>query len=162
MNGVARCLRAYAEFCRSCVVEIQVDNSNVSGICTRGSPKGTLAHIAKDIYRWCRDRQVTLVIKWVPRALNTEADTLSKLRDPDDWYLHPYAFTHVETAWGPFDCDVFASDINHRCPKFFTKFASPGSAGIDAFAQDWSRDFLWVNPPFGAIGRVLTLSLIHI
>ena len=45
--------------------------------------------------------------------------------------------------------DTFASDMNTRFPRKWTKT-------IDAFAQDWSKErLLWINPPFNKIDRVI-------
>ena len=44
--------------------------------------------------------------------------------------------------------DAFASPSNARFPRYWTK-------AIDAFQQDWSKDFLWINPPFGRMDAVV-------
>ena len=57
--------------------------------------------------------------------------------------------------WGPHDVDVFASARNALLPMFWSRSPAPGSAGTDAFCQDWSALNLWMNPPFGLMGRIL-------
>ena len=76
-----------------------------------------------------------MVVHWVPRELNTEADDLSKLFDADDWRPNPRLFAIVTRLWGPCSVDAFATAENAHRPRFFSKWHSPGSSGIDAFAQ---------------------------
>ena len=38
---------------------------------------------------------------------------------------------------------------------FFSRFISGLSAGCDAFAQDWSRGFVYFHPSVGLVPRVL-------
>ena len=38
---------------------------------------------------------------------------------------------------------------------FFSRFCNPGTAGVDAFYQDWSNDVAWVVPPIPLVPRVL-------
>ncbi len=44
--------------------------------------------------------------------------------------------------------DAFASRGNNRLPDYWTK-------SDDAFQHDWSRDVLWMNPPFSRMESVL-------
>ena len=41
---------------------------------------------------------------------------------------------------------------------FYSKFVCPGSAGVDAFVQDWSEGNLYCHPPIGEVFRVLRLA----
>ena len=41
---------------------------------------------------------------------------------------------------------------------FFSKFLCPGTAGVDAFAQDWSEGWLYCHPPIGQVYRVLRMA----
>ena len=99
--------------------------------------------------------QVDLHIRWVPRALNSQADSLSKLSDSADWRLNPRFFAILDKLRGPHTLDAFASAENAHCAKFFSKYRCPGAAGCDAFAFPWHPDVMWLNPPFGLIGQAL-------
>ena len=48
-------------------------------------------------------------------------------------------------------CDAFANASNHRFPIWW------GCGGVvsDAFPQDWGKIYLWINPPFSQIVRVI-------
>ena len=79
------------------------------------------------------------------------ADLLSRFVDKDDWSLNPVVFQDIDAKWGPHTVDRFSSYYNAQLPRFNSKFASPGSCGVDAFAQDWSRENNWICPPVSLI-----------
>ena len=56
---------------------------------------------------------------------------------------------------GKLSCDLFASSTNNRLKKYYSKIASPNCAGINAFAQDWSKDFNYCCPPVKLIPDVI-------
>ena len=159
LRGLLGCLRAFLADCRGRAVCLQVDNQNVDRVTRNGSSRPGLAALAKDIFSLCRSEAITMSVRWVPRELNSEADDLSKLSDTDDWRLNPRMFAVLPQLWGPCSVDAFATAENTHCPRFFSKWHSPGSAGIDAFEQPWQGESLWLNPPFGAIGAVLAKLL---
>ncbi len=94
-------------------------------------------------------------MEWIPREWNRHADELSKLPDSDDWQLNPRLFAALEQLWGPHKVDTFASARNNLLPVFWSRNPTPGGAGTYAFSQDWQGKNLWINPPFGLIGRIL-------
>ena len=51
--------------------------------------------------------------------------------------------------------DRFATANNHQCPRFNSRYRSPGMEAMDAWSQDWSRDHNWLNPPWSCIARCL-------
>lgn len=58
-----------------------------------------------------------------------------------DWETPPDVFDRYHREFG-FTLDAAASAHNAKCPRYFT-------AEQDGVAQDWGRDVVWVNPPFG-------------
>ena len=42
---------------------------------------------------------------------------------------------------------MFADEINRKTDRFFSYGASPGTSGVDAFANDWSMEGMWLSPP---------------
>ena len=140
----------------STAVRLYVDNQALSHIWAHGSRRPPLNDIMKRVSEFCWQNNILLAVQWVPREENELADYISKFYDGDDWQLNPSVFHYLDTLWGPHDIDVFASHLNHLCPKFYSLFHCPGSAGVDAFSTSWAGSNLWINPPFGLIGRVLT------
>lgn len=61
----------------------------------------------------------------------------------------------MDVLLGPHTLDAFANYKNAKVPRFFSRFWNPGTAGVDAFYQDWSDDVAWVVPPIPLVPRVL-------
>ena len=66
-------------------VKLYTDNQNVVRIAQIGSMKPDLQSLAISIYNTCLLFRIDLSVSWVPRNLNTVADSLSKIFDFDDW-----------------------------------------------------------------------------
>jgi hypothetical protein len=78
------------------------------------------------------------------------ADAPSRHVDRDDYKLCAEQFRAIESRFGPFDVDLFASTTNAQCSKFFSATRCPGTAGVDALLQCWSGMKCYGNPPFSA------------
>ena len=50
-----------------------------------------------------------------------------------------------------FTLDPFASPLNTRCSKFFSKYAFPGSSATNAFTVSWNNECLFICPPIGKL-----------
>lgn len=57
--------------------------------------------------------------------------------------------------WGPFDIDLSADCKNNKVNKFFSKFWTPGTSGVDAFAFDWKLYNSWIVPPVHLIADTI-------
>ena len=77
------------------------------------------------------------------------------MRDNSDWMLHPTLFRALNTRWGPFTVDLFATRLNKQLPTFFSMKEDPEAAAVDAFLQNWRVGAPYGNPPFAMIGAVL-------
>ena len=56
----------------------------------------------------------------------------------DDWETPPEVFDPLHAAFD-FTIDVAASELNRRVPRYWS----------DAFAQPWTGERCWCNPPYG-------------
>ena len=102
------------------------------------------------LFHILRELKVQLIPVWVPREsqLIKIADAASKFNDTDDWGISMKGFRILENIFRvKFTCDVFANGTNKKTQKFYSKVAAPGSAGVNAFIQNWSSDFCFVCPP---------------
>lgn len=68
-------------------------------------------------------------------------------------------FIGLQSVWGVNTCDVFASNYNTKCLKFYSRWWCPGTSGIDAFLYGWSGDFNWWVPPTRLVAQVISKSL---
>jgi len=101
--------------------------------------------------------QLELRPVWVPRDLNMVADVVSKFRDTENFAVTPDFFKVIcaDFAIQP-DFDCFADSITACCTLFFRLTHCLGSAGVDAFLQDWSTcGVCWIFPAPRLIIRAL-------
>lgn len=153
LKAIYYVLASYAKELESTKVKVFTDNDNAARIVLVGSRKPHLQALAIDIFQLCLAKRIVLDAQWIPRSVNERADLLSRFVDKDDWSLNPVVFQDIDVKWGPHTVDRFASYYNAQLPRFNSKFASPGSCGVDAFAQDWSCEINWICPPVSLIVR---------
>lgn len=60
----------------------------------------------------------------------------------DDWPTPQDFFDKCNEEFGPLELDVCADDVNHKCPRYFTR-------ETNGLAQDWAPARVWMNPPYG-------------
>ena len=113
-----------------------VYRQSVQKIVRKGSMKQDLQEIALHIFSVCLRIYIRLEIDWVPRALNDRSGFLSKIVDHDDWSVSDALFRYVESVWGPYDLDRFASYYNAKVGRFSSRFLNHNAFAIDAFSID--------------------------
>ena len=131
------------------------DNQGVSAIISKGSMKKDLQHIAMQIFHYCIEKSICLEVEWIPRTENEKADYLSKIVDLDDWGISFDLFNILQSRFGYFDIDWFASEYNAKVQKFYSRYWNPSSSGVDAFTEYWGNQFGLFVPPVPIIHRVL-------
>jgi hypothetical protein len=94
--------------------------------------------------------------RWV-RGLtdNQEADFLSRWVDHDDWEISASTVQIIRASLGAWSIDRFADQNNAKHERFNSLCPLPESAGVDAFAQSWSRGTNLLVPPVQLIARCL-------
>ena len=134
---------------------VKTDNQAVFFIINRAGSRDSHTHaLCKELLWYCIHNTISLHATWIPRELNAFADFYSKLTDSSDWRLDPLVFLHLNSQWGPFHIDLFASFENHHTPAYYSYFATPTCTGVDAFNFTWGRS-CWCFPPFSLMGRIL-------
>ena len=86
---------------------------------------------------------------WITRTLNQRADYYSKIVDYEDWCVSSDYFRNVDSRWGPFTEDCFASYANAKLPRFYLRFYDPNTLRVDMLlviagkvkAAGWSLPF---------------------
>jgi len=122
-----------------------------------GTVSSQLTELAKEMWMWALDKDITLIAQYIPGVSNTIADTESRtLRDRSDWMLCPQTFQTIKETFGPLNVDLFASRLTHQMPRFFSWRPDPLAEAVDAFQQDWGPLRGFANLPWCLIGRVLT------
>lgn len=59
----------------------------------------------------------------------------------DEWETPPALFAKLDAEF-LFELDVCASEVNHKCPAYFSK-------RDDSLTQVWGKRRCWMNPPYG-------------
>ena len=152
-------LKAFKSYLSNRSVKFRVDNQASVNIIAKGSMRPECHQFALEIFKFCRLNAISLSVQWVPRNLNKQADAISRLPevlDTDDWGLTDEFYLILNQRWGPFTVDCFANSDNAKCPKFYSMFLVPNSAGIDAFTFNWASEFCLLVPPVAVVGRCLS------
>ena len=143
----------------------KTDSQAAARICKVGSINPVLQHFAEAIFEICRQNNIILSVDWIPRTENQKADAISRLADAvdiDDWGISTEFFQILNNKWGPFTVDLFANFYNNKCPKFYSMFYSTGSAGTDAFLQNWGGENVFMVPPISLVTNALRHVQVHI
>ena len=115
------------------VIKWYTDNKNCVNIVTSGSMKPELQSIALSIFSTCIQKGISIDIQWIPRSENEKADFISKLIDFEDWGVTLEFFDFMNSMWGPYTIDRFASSLNNKVHRFNSLFWDPKSEAVDAF-----------------------------
>jgi hypothetical protein len=137
---------------------ILCDNFNVSVILRKGSRKIHLHAIAIELHLICHQMQISLSSMWVTRddPRISQADAMSRYLDFHDWGTTEEAYKALCLCMPEVEVDLFGSDTNAKCKKFFSEAQSPLSGVVDAFSFDWSKHgYGYACPPVRLIGRAI-------
>ena len=147
-----------------------MDSLTVSRILRKGSGVEELHNLSRWFFLWCLRRATPYHPVWQSRnsQIISTCDSDSRIVDQCNYSAHPGLFWEANAVavrlWGQgFSYDRFAA-VNQVQPvdcawklPFSARFRQACASGVDAFADDWTRDVNWVNAPFGLLGRVLNL-----
>ncbi|CAJ0608350.1 unnamed protein product [Cylicocyclus nassatus] len=138
-------------------VLVNTDSQAASVILRKGSISLTLHELAETVWDIEQREGINIIVKWIPREQNLEADWASRLIDYDDWRISNTIFERLSNRWGNPNIDMFANDRNTKCEMFFSSFPCPNTAGVDAFMQvsAWTNGFLWLVPPVSLVSKAL-------
>ena len=76
-------------------------------------------------------------------------------QDSLEWMLHPVVFQALQKEVGCFSIDLFATQVNHQVPAFFSWRPESGAVATDAFDVKWDFQLAYLFPPFCMIKRCL-------
>ena len=136
LKAVCLALEVFADLLSNTRVISYSDNQNVASILLNGSRKLDLQVLALEAFQICLKYRISLDAKWIPRALNVRADSISKLVDFDDYAVNGFVFHSINDHWGPHTVNRFACSYNTKLPRFNFRYFQPGCKAVDAFSQD--------------------------
>ncbi|MEW8547530.1 MAG: DNA N-6-adenine-methyltransferase, partial [Candidatus Thiodiazotropha sp.] len=147
-EAAKRIMASNVDHLRGKSVRVLSDNKNVESVLQAGSQKEDLQKVALEVNRFCDDNQINLSVAWIPRSLNEKADYLSRCKDSDDWEVENSIFQKLDANWGPYTVDRYASHYNNKCERFNSRWWVPGTEGVNALHQNWSKpENNWLVPP---------------
>lgn len=148
-------LLACAEEASNGRLQLYVDNTAVVASWCSGSRDPALNNIMKKIFDITVERSILLDILYVPSPENT-ADPASRIVSLGDAKLSEMVWSIVEARFGPHTLDAMASENNAKVARFFSRYWTPKTAGVDIFAQDLKMETnVYIYPPFRMIPHVL-------
>jgi len=159
LTAVLNCLKSFAPKLRNSRVQILTDNVTTAAFITfQGGQSRDLSDVARQIWSLTVQLNIDISAKWLAGKDNSVADRLSRVDSPYDWYINPNLFRYLDTLFGPHTVDRFACCQTAMCETYNSRYLDPGSAGVDALAQnDWGTENNWVNPPIRLIPNILEL-----
>ena len=157
LMAVFLALKRFEPFLRDSHVHVRTDNT--AALCYINKQGGlaspALDRLARELTLWCDLRLKSIRASHVAGLQNSGADLLSRGKYYyADWSLHPGVARQIFARYGCPDVDLFASEKNAKCPRFFSiQGAAP--LGLEAFAHDWPRERLYAFPPLQLIHPTL-------
>ena len=64
-------------------------------------------------------------------------------------------FGRIDSRWGPITIDCFASYANTKLPRFYSRFYSSNSLGVDALSHRWEGENCWLITPVYLVTQVI-------
>jgi hypothetical protein len=155
-NAASHALGSFLDRVRGRAVLHQVDNTTAESYLRRqGGRHRHLAACARTYWIIALENDVNPTFSHVPGALNTIADRQSRMRPTRyDYRLRPSIFRRLDSLWGPFTLDAFATSASTHLERFCSQRAQPGSLG-DVFPMTLTDELTYANPPPRLVGRFL-------
>ena len=155
LYAIESCLDTFQNQLKGKVVKWFTDSLNCVHIVQSGSSKKLLHELSLSIFSICIKNGISLDIQWIPRDKNSRADEISRIFDYDDWGVSQNFFQFIDDMFGPHTVDRFADLNNKKIEIFSSKFYTPYTSGVDAFAFNWANDNNWLVPPINLVCRVI-------
>ena len=97
-------------------VLLQLDNTSAVAYINNlgGTVSPQLTSLARSLWLWALQRDISLTAQHIPSVSNLAADTESRtMRDRTDWKLSPAVFNKINQIFGPLEVDLFASRLTY-------------------------------------------------
>jgi hypothetical protein len=117
-------------------------------ILAKGWGKLKITRLVLRILKKGRELNYDIQPIWVSRdnPFLQKADCLSKGIDSNKREIASADYAHLEARLGPFSVDLFATCLNAKCSRFYSRSFEDGTVGVDAFAQSWEGECAYIAP----------------
>lgn len=151
--AISLALKSFAASKSNVHIQLKTDNTcALSYINNMGGIRSLQCNeLSKQIWQWCRQRNIWISAAHVPGILNV-ADVASRhFNDNIEWMLNPDIFSMLTGIWGKPDIDLFASRVNRQLPRFVSWKPDAEAENVDAFSICWSDFYSYIFSPFSQI-----------
>ena len=159
MLAVKYALKEIADSMKNCNLLLRVDNTTAIAYLNRmgGVRIRKFNLLAKSIWQWAEKRNIFLRASYIEPKENKDADRLSRILNKDaKWELRPQFYIEIIETFGLPDVDIFASNVNKKCEKYFSWMPDKEALAVDAFTIPWHDIYFYAFPPF-----ILILKMLH-
>ncbi|KAL1504118.1 hypothetical protein AB1Y20_010528 [Prymnesium parvum] len=115
----------------------------------------------RTLWRLLHAYDIALHPVYIRSAANRIADAASRMAAHRDYTLARPHFERLQRRWGWCTVDAFASPATAQLPRYWVPAHHTldygGAEAVDAFAQAWDDEFLWVHPPPSLVPHVLQM-----
>lgn len=151
-------LKSFASKLVKSEILLRIDNTTALAYVNKmgGVKFDHLSQLARKIWQWCEMRKLWITAAYIPSKENYEADIASRQINIDtEWEIAEDEFRKINNKFGPFSVDLFASRLNAKCSRYYSRFPDPLATSIDAFTVAWDKEKFYAFPPFAIILRCL-------
>jgi hypothetical protein len=118
---------------------IRSDNATVvAHINHAGGRSVPVSRVIEATLRTAFDHGIHLRAQFIPGVSNKRADVASRLLAANEWPLHPALFRALQSQFGSFTLDLFASPRFHLARDWVSAFPHPDAFACDALSLDFS------------------------
>lgn len=143
---------------KDCAILLRIDNTTAISYVNRmgGVSYPNLHELAKKIWGWAEDRNISLTASYIKSSDNIQADYLSRLENPDtEWSLDHKIFDQIAKRFGKPQIDLFATKSNRKCLNYVSRFPEREAVETDAFTMSWHDLKFYAFPPVSLVLRTL-------
>lgn len=159
LKAIWLALLALASSLENVHLAIKCDNSTAVAYINNlgGIKSNNLNELSKQIWFWCRERDIFLSAFHIPGKDNIQADLLSRIsNNRTEWSLNQEIFDSLHSKFN-LQIDLFASRFNNKLDRFVSWGPDRCAFAANAFSLDWGHlnMNIYAFPPFSVIDRVL-------
>ena len=158
LKAVLLGLQSLCNHLSNCHIKVLTDNTTaVAYIRKMGGTHSILCNeMAREIWLWCKGKQIWLSVSHIPGVDNVLADKASRVfDDTTEWKLEESTYEKITKHWGLPEIDMFASSLNYQTLPYVSWGPDPQATAVDAFTLNWDFSLIYAFPPFSLIAPVL-------
>ena len=159
LRAVRLFIETYVDSLRGRRLLLYEDNQAVVAILTNRTTKSPLLMAElRALMELLAEADVSLRATYIRSAANKVADYFSRLARPHEYAVAHDVFRCVCGWWGECTVDAFAGAASALLQRYWAEaHGDDGAEAIDAFAQEWEGERLWVHPPPHLLPQVAQL-----